>query len=75
MNNKIKILAVCGSLRQVSVNRLFLESMQLLCPSNINFEIYSKLSHIPIFNPDFEETDDLNVVHWRDAIAQVDLIL
>ena len=75
MTKKIKVLGICGSLRESSLNKLFLECMQLLCPENVDFEIYSQLKRIPIFDPDNQETDDVNVSHWRKSIAQADVIL
>lgn len=49
---QLKVLAVSGSLRKSSLNRLFLESMKLLTPTGIEFLIYGKLDQLPFFNPD-----------------------
>jgi NAD(P)H-dependent FMN reductase len=69
------VLGVCGSLRKASLNHLFLRSMSLLCPDNINFSIYPNLGSIPLFNADDTDASIPRVTHWRSALANADLVM
>lgn len=77
MKKHFNILAVSGSLRESSSNTLFLRTMAMSKPTNINFEIYSQLKQLPFFNPD-DDIENLNlpeVKKWRNALANADLVL
>lgn len=75
MDENRRVLGVSGSLRQSSLNSLFLRAMQLTTPPTINFEIYTRLDTLPLFNPDNENQDIPTVHHWQSALANADLIL
>ena len=53
----LKILAICGSLRQQSTNKLLLEACAQLAPTGVEISLYSGLGTLPLFNPDIEDTD------------------
>lgn len=75
MTHKFRILGISGSLRAASLNSMFLRAMSLTSPASIQFEIYSHLDAIPLFNADHENLDNPAVSHWRSALAQADLVL
>ncbi|WP_241649991.1 NADPH-dependent FMN reductase [Rosenbergiella collisarenosi] len=74
-STNFKVLAVSGSLRQSSLNRLFLESMKLLKPDGIEFEIQSRIDQLPFFNPDFEDEPNLEVSRWRKSLNDANFII
>ncbi|PHM46285.1 hypothetical protein Xmau_00694 [Xenorhabdus mauleonii] len=69
MKSTYNILGISGSLREASMNTLFLRAMGRVCPKNINFEIYSSLDAIPPFNADNEDKNLPEVSHWRNALS------
>jgi chromate reductase, NAD(P)H dehydrogenase (quinone) len=52
------MLALCGSLRARSSNRLMLEAAQNIIGSD-RLEIYAGLAELPAFNPDLDTESDL----------------
>lgn len=50
---RIKILAVSGSLRKASHNTAAIKALKLLAPGHVEIEIGS-ISELPLFNPDLE---------------------
>ena len=48
------IVAMAGSLRAASTNRLALEAMKALAPAGVTIEIYDGLGSLPHFNPDLD---------------------
>jgi len=72
---QLKVLAVSGSLRKSSLNRLFLESMKLLTPTGVEFLIYDKLDQLPFFNPDLENNPTVEVLNWRKSLKQANLVI
>lgn len=75
MKSTYNVLGISGSLRKASLNTLFLRAMDRICPDNINFEIYSDLDKIPLFNADNEDKNFPEVSHWRNALIRADLVL
>ena len=51
----MKILALCGSLRDASYNMFALRALKALSPDDIEITI-GDISGLPLFNPDLEET-------------------
>jgi chromate reductase len=49
-----KVLAIPGSLRRGSFNRLLLVEAQRLQPANLSIEIYGGLGSLPLFDQDLE---------------------
>jgi chromate reductase len=49
-----KVLAIPGSLRRGSFNRLLLVEAQRLQPANLSLEIYNGLGSLPLFDQDLE---------------------
>ncbi len=71
--NKIKILAVCGSLRPNSSNEKILENIERMIPDNVDFFTYKGLGNLPQFD-DPEQTPD-TVNSWRKLITDADAVL
>lgn len=74
----MRILALAGSLRRGSFNRLLLQAAVELAPARMNVEIYDGLGPIPLFNEDVEHATDHGpgeVRRLRDAIAAADGVL
>jgi chromate reductase, NAD(P)H dehydrogenase (quinone) len=71
----IKILAISGSLRQVSSNTALLKAAIALAPPNIAIKLYSGLNDLPHFNPDLEPTEPPTVTHLRAQIKWADGLL
>lgn len=71
--DKIKILAISGSLRASSSNTKILKVIERLVPENVAFNIYPGLSGIP----HFDDTDDVPaaVTAWRKELRAADAVL
>lgn len=52
-----RILAISGSLRDVSINTMLLEAATRVSPEGIEVVRYTRLHEIPAFNPDIEGAD------------------
>jgi NAD(P)H-dependent FMN reductase len=76
----LNVLALCGSLRQASINAALLRAASRLARPGADIEIADWLGRLPLFNPDLEDVvDDREVpraVHaLRLAVAAADAIL
>jgi chromate reductase, NAD(P)H dehydrogenase (quinone) len=71
----IHILAISGSLRQVSSNTALLQAAISLLPEGVEMKLYGGLGDLPHFNPDLEPTEppfvtDLRAqVKWSDGLV------
>lgn len=57
MKDKIKILAISGSLRASSSNTAILRIVIKLAPDNVEIELYEGLGGLPYFNPDLDNDE------------------
>jgi chromate reductase len=71
----MKILAISGSLRKLSLNSMLLRAMSRLAPSNIKINVYSGLGDLPLFNPDIEASDPKVVADLRMRIINADAVI
>jgi chromate reductase, NAD(P)H dehydrogenase (quinone) len=71
----IHILAVSGSLREVSSNTALLQAAIALSPENVEIKLYRGLGDLPHFNPDHESTEMPSVKDLRQQLAQSDGLL
>jgi NAD(P)H-dependent FMN reductase len=74
----MKIIALCGSLRAQSSNRVLLQAAARLAPEGMEVAIYEGLASLPQFNPDDDEegaTPPLAVAALRAQLAAADGIL
>jgi len=74
MNNKKNILAIAGSLRKESYNKLLLKATKQLLPENIEMEIFD-LANIPMYNQDDENQLPIIVKEFKQKIEKADIIL
>ena len=73
LTNKIKILAVSGSLRPNSSNAVILNIIEKLVPDEIDFFIYKGLGSLPQF--DDPEDIPITVSVWRKHLQEADAVL
>jgi chromate reductase, NAD(P)H dehydrogenase (quinone) len=71
----IHILAISGSLRQVSSNAALLQAAMALAPENVEMKLYGGLNDLPHFNPDLEPTEPPAVTDLRQQLAWSDGLL
>jgi NAD(P)H-dependent FMN reductase len=70
-----KILALCGSLRAVSMNAALLRATARLAPPDIQIRLFDGLATLPWFNPDLETHLPAPVRALHDAIGSCDAVL
>ncbi len=71
----IRILAISGSLRQVSSNTNLLHAAISLSPEYVEMNLYHGLGDLPHFNPDLERTIPPTVTDLQKQIAWCDGLL
>jgi NAD(P)H-dependent FMN reductase len=71
------VLAVSGSLRAVSSNRLAIQLAAALAPVEVELRVFEGLGELPHFNPDLddEECRPAIVRAWRREVASADALL
>jgi chromate reductase len=74
MNDKVKVLAICGSVRKQSSNLNLIKAIGLLWADVIDLIIYQQLDKIPHFNPDMPEVP-IEVANFCNQIRDADAIL
>ncbi|WP_035606296.1 NADPH-dependent FMN reductase [Haloferula sp. BvORR071] len=75
MKSTVKILAISGSLRSVSINSALLRAAVRLAPPGTSVEIYAGLGELPLFNPDLEVDPPAAVRSLRGQVAATDALL
>ena len=58
MQQSLKVLALCGSLRQASINAALLRAAARVAAPDADIEVADWLGRLPLFNPDFENVID-----------------
>jgi chromate reductase len=71
----MKILALCGSLRAVSMNAALLRATAQLAPAGIEVEIVGGIGALPLFNPDLEAASPAPVRALHASIDACDAVL
>ncbi|MEO8153712.1 MAG: NADPH-dependent FMN reductase [Rhizobacter sp.] len=71
----MKVLAISGSLRAVSVNSALLRAAARVSPADISVHVYAGIGALPLFNPDLESQVPDAVVKLRDAVASADALI
>lgn len=71
----MNVLALCGSLRRVSMNAAMLRATARLAPPGICVEIFGGLAALPLFNPDLEESMPAPVTALHSAMTASDAVL
>ena len=73
MNNKVKVLAISGSIRKRSYNKALLMSIKDH-RQDIDMEIFD-LENIPMYNEDIEANMPISVKIFKQKIKEADLVL
>ncbi|MEU4211026.1 NADPH-dependent FMN reductase [Streptomyces sp. NPDC026206] len=72
----INLLALCGSLRQGSLNSAVAHTAASLCRPPVAMTVYEGLGGLPFFNPDVErECPPAEVLDFRARLAAADAVL
>ena len=71
----MKLLALCGSLRQASLNAALLRAARRLAPSGMHVAIFDDLGTLPLFNPDLEAHLPAPVRALHAAVAGCDALM
>ena len=74
MNQKTKIVGICGSLRKGSYNQGALRAARELVPTEATIEILD-ISQIPLFNADDEVAIPAVVAEFKTKIKEADAVL
>ena len=72
--NKMKILAISGSLRSNSANTNILKNIGSIAGEDVYFEIFEGLEKFPHFNPGFDE-DNIVVSAFREKVQKSDAVI
>jgi chromate reductase len=73
-----KVVAIAGSLRKGSYNRMLLQAATLVAPPTIAIEVYRDLGTVPVFDEDLEGDTSggpPGVMAFRAAIREADAVL
>lgn len=74
--NKIKILAISGSLRANSSNTTILRAVIKLTPDNIEIKLYEGLGKLPHFNPDLDNDNPPEaILSLRNELNEADGVM
>jgi len=73
-DDKVHVIAIAGSLRRGSFNRLALRAAETLGPPDMTFDTFD-IAGIPIFNQDDEATPPEIVVDFKRRIRAADAVL
>ncbi len=76
MQQRKKVLAICGSTRAASVNLHILQRIAEMYKTEMDISMYTSIDQLPHFNPDLDtETPPQAVIDLRKQIAAADGIL
>jgi chromate reductase, NAD(P)H dehydrogenase (quinone) len=70
-----KVLALCGSLRSISMNAALLRAVARLAPPGIQVELFDGLGLLPLFNPEREAVMPAQVLALHAQVASSDALL
>ena len=71
----LKILALCGSLRSVSMNAALLRAAARLAPPGIRVDLFDGIGRLPLFNPELEPSTPSEVRELHEQLASSDALL
>lgn len=72
--NKLKVLAICGSLRKGSYNKMILNEAIKVAPETMEIEI-AEIGDLPLFNQDLEANPPASVVRFREQVKNAHALL
>ncbi|MBO0344700.1 NADPH-dependent FMN reductase [Roseibium limicola] len=67
MTEKLKVMAICGSLRKGSLNQMVANTLQELAPADMTLVQAPSIADIPLYNADLQNDDGFPVT--VDALA------
>ena len=74
--NKKKVIAICGSTRQASINHSLIKAIVDLSTENLDITIYDTIANLPQFNPDNDgENVAYEVADFRQQVNNADGII
>lgn len=71
----MKVLAISGSLRAISINSALLRAAARLAPPDMTVILFSDVGSLPLFNPDLESQVPMEVAALHAAVAAADALL
>lgn len=71
-SKSVQLLAMSGSLRQISTNTTLLKAVQAVTPENVTITLYERLGDLPHFNPDDDFEQFEAVVDLKAQVAKAD---
>jgi NAD(P)H-dependent FMN reductase len=71
----MNVLALSGSLRQVSVNTAMLRAAARLAPVSVDVTVFQGLGELPLFNPDLAGEPGSAVQRLFSAVARADAVM
>ncbi len=74
MNQSLKVIGICGSLRQHSYNKLLLQAAGKLLADQVQFSI-ADISGIPLFNQDHEDPLPEVVANLKSTVESADALV
>jgi chromate reductase, NAD(P)H dehydrogenase (quinone) len=76
MKERVRVLAISGSLRQASSNSALIGAAARVAPDTVDVSIYGELETLPPFNPDLDNGPaPAAVTRFRDALKACDALL
>jgi chromate reductase, NAD(P)H dehydrogenase (quinone) len=75
LNKTTHLLAISGSLRQISSNTALLQAAIGLSPLSIEMKLYTGLGSLPHFNPDLDTTEISAIMDWKAQVKWADGLL
>lgn len=73
--NRIRLVAISGSLRAESSNKALLQAVKNLAPEGIEITLYSSVGDLPHYNPDLERALPAVVSDFRTLVGSADGLL
>ena len=73
--NTLNVIAICGSLRAQSINRMLLRAVARLAPAGMSISIYDGMRALPLFDPDLEAQMPATVQALREVVMNSDAVI
>ncbi len=73
--NTLNVIAICGSLRAQSINRMLLRAAVRVAPAGLSIALYQGMHTLPLFNPDLEAEMPAVVQALRDVVMRSDAVI
>jgi chromate reductase len=74
-DDTLRVLSLCGSLREGSFNRLALRATEALAPAGMQFDTFADLGRLPLFNQDEEKDPSPVLADFKRRIRAADAVL